>query len=151
MKTRYLLAIFAVLTVLAMGIYFLVNPSYQKSIEAKYYFEAGEYKKAYSLANEAFSLDLYNRMASTIMAQSITSMKYVKYIKQAKNFLLDINKIAEKESISSADRARIKMMSEIVVDEYILLAPSAITDLELVREAAKHHDDFEKLLEKVTK
>ena len=59
--------------------------------------------------------------------------------------------MAKKESISDADRARIKLMSEIVTDSYFKLAPSIITDSELVEQAKKHHDDFEQLLEKVNK
>ncbi|MBN2782716.1 MAG: hypothetical protein JXQ66_05700, partial [Campylobacterales bacterium] len=49
--------------VVSMWIYFLINPSYEKSILAKYHYELGEYSKAYTLANEAFSMDVYNRMA----------------------------------------------------------------------------------------
>ena len=150
MKNRYLFPLIAFGLVSFMGIYFLINPSYQKSIEAKYYFEMGEYKEAYSLANEAFSMDVYNRMASTIMAQSKTSLKYLEYINQAKSYLRDINEIAAKESISKADRSRIKMMSEIVTGSYSKLAPSVITDQVLVEEAKKQHDNFESLLEKVT-
>jgi len=134
-----------------MGIYFLINPSYQKSIEAKFYYETANYKEAYSLANEAFSMDVYNRMASTIMAQSKTSLKYVKFINQAKKYLAQINDIASQDSVTQADRARIRLMSQIVTDSYIKLAPSIITDKDLVEEAAKYNDDFEKLLEKVTK
>ena len=151
MKSKFLFPSIAVFMIAFMGIYFLINPSYEKSIEAKYYYETGNYKLAYTLANEAFSLDVYNRMASTIMAQSKTSLKYVKYINEAKKYLLQINEIATHDFISSADRAKIKLISEIMVDSYVKLAPSVITDTELVHEAAKRHDDFEKLLEKVTK
>ena len=134
-----------------MVIYFVVHPSYAKSLEAKYFYEIGEYEEAYELANEAFSLDIYNRMAATIMAQSKTSLKYVKYINEAKSYLKEINEIATHETLSDADRARIKLMSEIVVDGYVKLAPSVITDKALVQEAAKYHEKFEKLLEKVTR
>ena len=151
MRTRYLFPIIAFTLVAIMGIYFLVNPSYQKSIEAKYHYEIGDYKEAYSLANEAFSMDVYNRMASTIMAQSKTSLKYVAYIKEAKIYLAQIKDLATHDVLSDADRARIKLMSEIVVGSYTKLAPSIITDESLVLEAAKYHDDFEKLLEKVTR
>ncbi|MEA1982530.1 MAG: hypothetical protein U9N39_03205 [Campylobacterota bacterium] len=149
MKTRFLFPIIAIFLVFFMGVYFLLNPSYQRSIEAKYYYEMGEYKEAYSLANEAFSMDVYNRMASTIMAQSKTSLKYVEYITQAKSYMSQINAIAAKESISTADRLRIKLMSEIMIDSFVKLAPSIITDKELVDKATKYHDDFEKLFEKV--
>ena len=151
MNSKFLFPLIAFGTVGFMAVYFIINPSYQKSIQAKYYFEMAEYKEAYSLANEAFSLDVYNRMASTIMAQSKTSLLYVDYIEQAKQYMLEINNIAKKEEISTADRARIKIMSEIVVDSYVKLAPSIITDKELVQNAANHHDEFEKLLDKVTR
>jgi len=150
MRSKYLFPLIAFGLVATMAIYFVINPSYQKSIEAKYYFEVGEYKEAYELANEAFSMDVYNRMASTIMAQSTTSLKYVKYIEQAKTFLQQINEIATHESISTSDRARMKMMSEIMLDSYVKLAPSIITDEALVQKAKKYRNDFEHLLEKVT-
>ena len=151
MLNKYLFPIIALGLVIFMGLYFLINPSYQKSIEAKYYYEVGDYKEAYSLANEAFSMDVYNRMASTVMAQSKTSLLYVSYIEQAKKYLSQINNIATHDVISDADRARMKLMSEIMVDSYVKLAPSIITDSDLVQQAAKYHDDFEKLLEKVTR
>jgi len=149
MRSRYLFPLIAVGAVLFLLIYSLVNPSYQKSLEAKYYYEIGEYKEAYVLASEAFSMDVYNRMASTVMAQSLTSLKYIAYINQAKEFMAEINKIVESDSISSSDRARIKLMSEIVVDSYVKLAPSIITNSALVEEAALYHANFESLLEKV--
>lgn len=151
MRSKYIFSFVAVGLVAIMGVYFVVNPSYEKSLEAKYYYEIGEYKEAYTLANEAFSMDVYNRMASTIMAQSKTSLKYVEYINQGKKFLAEINEIAKAESISDASRAKIKMMSEIMTDSYVKLAPSVVTDKELVARAAKYHKDFENLLEKVTR
>jgi len=151
MKTKYTFPIIAMSFITIMAVYFLINPSYEKSLEAKYYYEIGDYKESYSLAKESFSMDVYNRMAATIMAQSTISLKYESYIKQAQEYLKQINEMANKESISDADRARIKLMSEIVTNSYSKLAPSIITDSELVVEAKKHHDNFEKLLEKVTK
>jgi len=149
MKSRFIFPSIALAFISIMSIYFIVNPSYQKSIEAKYYYEMGNYKEAYSLASEAFGIDVYNRMASTIMAQSKTSLKYVKYINQAKDYLAIINVIASKDTVSDADRAKIRIMSEIVTDSYTKLAPSIITDKILVKEAARYNDDFGKLLEKV--
>ena len=151
MQTKILFPAIAIVTIVFMGVYFWLNPSYERSMEAKYYYEIGEYKEAYELANEAFSMDIYNRMASTIMAQSKTSLKYVAYIEQAKGYLQEINAIAENESINEAQRAKIKLMSEVVVSSYKKLAPSVITDKELVEEAATYNAKFEKLLEKVNK
>jgi len=151
MNSKLLFPLFAFSLILVMGIYFLINPSYQRSIEAKYYYETGDYKEAYTLAQEAFSLDVYNRMASTIMAQSKTSLKYVEYIQEAELYMSQVNEIAQKDLITKADRAKMRIMSEIIVKSYVKLAPSVITDTELVKEAAKQHKNFEILLEKVTR
>lgn len=151
MNSKLMIPIIALSLILIMGVYFLVNPSYEKSIRAKYYFETGDYKQALVLSKEAFSIDVYNRMAATVMAQSITSVKYVKYIEMAKKYMKDINEIATHEFISDADKARIKMICEIMLGSYIKLAPSVITDTKLVEDAAMYHQKFEKLFEKVNK
>jgi len=136
--------------ILVMVGYFISNPSYEKSLQAKYYYETAQYKEAYNLAKEAFGMDVYNRMASTIMAQSTTSLKYVNFINEAKNYQEAINKIALHDSISDADRAKIKMICKIMIAEYKKLAPSVVTDKELQIQSAKYNNEFEKLLEKVT-
>ena len=149
MRTRILLPSLATALLLIMGVYFLINPSYEKSLTAKYYYEIGEYKEAYSLAKEAFSLDVYNRMASTIMAQSKTSLKYMDYIEMAQKYMQDIDEIALHEDISDSDKAKIRLICQIMISSYIKLAPSVITNNELVSQAATYYDNFEKLLEKV--
>jgi hypothetical protein len=151
MKSKVLIPVLALSLLLVMGGYFLINPSYEKSLKAKYYYEIGDYKEAYSMAKEAFSLDVYNRMASTIMTQSQTSLKYVSYIQDAKKYMQDIDEIAGHENISDADKAKIRLICNIMLSAYIKLAPSVITDDELVEESARYHDKFEKLLEKVNK
>jgi tRNA U34 5-carboxymethylaminomethyl modifying enzyme MnmG/GidA len=143
------LLFFALSFIFAMVVYFVLNPSYEKSLEAKYYYEIGDYTEAYTRASEAFSQDQYNRMASTIMAQSKIAMKYTKYINQAKEYMQEINAMATQETLSDADRAKIKMMSEIMVKSYKKLAPSVITDEALTQEALQYYKDFENLLEKV--
>lgn len=134
-----------------MAIYFISSPSYEKSIQAKYYYEIGEYKKAYSLANESFDLNQYNRMASTVMAQSKISLEYVLFIDEAKKYMNTINEIATNDIISTSDKAKIKMMCEIVIGNYTKLASSIITDSNLTDSASNYNAMFEKLLEKVTK
>ncbi len=151
MNTKILITAFAIALVAIMGVYFLVNPSYQQSVKAKYYFEVGEYNEAYSHAKVAFGLDLYNRMAATIMAQSQISLRYVRYIDMGKKYMLEIDKIAHSEKIENSNKAKIKLICEIMISDYIKLAPSVITDKDLVQEAAKYHSYFETLLEKVTK
>ncbi len=151
MKSKLMIPLTAFIIIVVMAGYFLINPSYEKSLKAKYYYETGEYREALVLAKEAFSIDVYNRMASTIMAQSITSLKYVSFNDEAKKYLSTINDIATQETITEADKAKIRTMSSIVTASYIKLAPSVITDNDLVEEAARYNDSFEKLLEKVNK
>ena len=151
MSSKLIFPLIAMFLLLSMGAYFLLNPSYEKSVKAKYYYEIGDYRQALNLSKEAFSMDLYNRMASTIMAQSITSLKYSSYIKDAKKYMKNINEIATHEVISDADKAKIRMICEIMIESYVKLAPSVITNEELVNEAARYYNGFEKLLEKVTR
>ncbi len=151
MRSRVLIPAVALFLLLLMALYFLINPSYEKSLKAKYYYEIGEYKEALFYAKEAFSMDIYNRMASTVMAQSITSLKYVSYIEDARAYMQDINKIATHDVISDGDRAKIRTICEIMLSSYKKLAPSVVTDEKLVKQAATYHKDFEKLLEKVSK
>jgi len=151
MRSKLFVSIVAFVLLFVMVLYFIVNPSYEKSLRAKYYYEIGEYNEAYNLAKEAFGMDAYNRMAVTVMAQSQTSLKYVTYVKDAKQYINSIGEMAKHEQISDADRAKIKMMCNIMIDSYVKLSPSVITDDELVQEAAAYHEKFEKLLEKVTK
>jgi hypothetical protein len=142
---------FTLVVVLFSSLYIVFNPSYQKSIQAKYYFEVGEYKEALTLANEAFSLDLYNRMASTIKAQSIIALKYKAYNNDAKKYMATINEMAKEDVISDADRAKIRLICQVMISSYKKLAPSIITDDSLVNESAKYYNNFEKLLDKVNR
>ena len=151
MNSKTMTLAVALLLILGMWVYFLINPSYDKSIRAKYYYEIGDYKEALSLAKEAFSIDIYNRMAATIMAQSITSMKYVDYINDAKKYMKIINEIATHDVVLDADKARMRLMCNVMISSYIKLAPSVITNQELIIEAAKYNDEFEKLLEKISR
>ena len=151
MGSRLTIMITSLSLIFLMGVFFLVNPSYEKSIKAKYYFETGDYKEALVLAKESFAIDVYNRMASTVMAQSITSLKYVEYIDMGKKYIKEIDEIATHEFISDADKAKIRMMCEIMIDAYVKLAPSVITDEELVKQSAYYYQKFEKLLEKVNR
>ena len=151
MNVKVLFPLIALVLILIMGIYFLINPSYEKSIRAKYYYEIGNYQEALVLAKEAFSMDVYNRMAATVMAQSITSMKYADYVRDAKKYMQEINAIAEHEVISDADKAKIRLICDIMISAYKKLAPSVVTDEQLIKDAAEYYAGFEKLLEKVNR
>ena len=141
----------AVAFLVIMGGYFLLNPSYEKSLKAKYYYQMGDYEYALTLAEEAFNINLYNRMAANIMAQSKASLKFVSYNDDAKKYMQEINAIASQEFIASGDKAKIRTMAIIVVSSYKKLAPSTVIADDLKDEALKHYNEFEDLLEKVDK
>ncbi len=143
-------ALLALSFIVIMALFFLLNPSYERSLEAKYYYSIGEYKKAYRLAKEALELDGYNKMATTIAAQSSRSLVYVDFIDEARGYMQEIEKMASGDGISESDRAKMVMMSHIVMDRYKKLAPSALTDEALIKEAAYYNEKFASIYEKVS-
>ena len=52
-----LLFVVALILLGSMALYFLTHPSYERSLEAKFYYNIGDYKQAYLLAKEAFEID----------------------------------------------------------------------------------------------
>lgn len=139
-----------VLTVIFTAGYFLLNPSYERSLEAKVYYVMGEYHQAHRLASEAFELNPYNRMASTIMTQSQTAMKFVDYIEEAKLYMGKITDIAKGDGVSDAQRARIRLMCEIMIESFEKISATVVTDKELVQEATNYRDKFKKLHDEIT-
>jgi len=135
----------------SMVLYFIINPSYEKSLEAKYYYEIGSFKEAYDLAKEAFELDSYNKMASTIMTQSQMSLKYVNYINDAKKYIKEIRSIVVKSEITDSDRAKIRVISEIMIDSYKKLTPSVVVSKQLIKEAEEYYEKFQNILQKAHK
>ncbi len=130
--------------------YIFLNPSYERSLEAKFYYTLGDYAQAQSLAVEAFKMDKYNRMASTIMTQSQTAMQFVKYIDESKKYMTQIAKIASTNGVSDANRAKVKMICEIMIASYVKLTATVLTDKNLVQEAKDYRDKFQKLYDEIT-
>ena len=133
--------------IVAMGMYFNINPSYEKSLEAKFYYETGDYKEAYTLAKEAFAIDHYNKMAATIMTQSQYALRYATYIQNAKRYIKAMEQIVQGE-ITDASRAKIRTISAIMVESYKKLAPSPAVDEHLIEEAREYYEKFQKLHQK---
>ena len=137
----------ALLFIASMVLYFTLNPSYEKSLEAKFYFEMGDYKEAYSLAKEAFERDRYNKMAATIMTQSQYALKYVLYIEDAKRYIKEIETLTS-DQIDDTKRAKVRMIASIMVESYQKLAPSVAIEKELIEEAKAYYEKFQTLLQK---
>ena len=128
-----------------MALFAWSNPSYEKAFEAKWYYFTGDYESAYRLAAEAYEMDPYNRVALTVMRQTEVARKYVAYIEEGEAFLRRIEELVEKGPLESADRTRIRMMCEIMLDRYETLSATPLTDENLVKRAAKVRSEFETL------
>ncbi|MEA1919427.1 MAG: hypothetical protein U9N52_06255 [Campylobacterota bacterium] len=139
-----------IITILFTVGYFFLNPSYERSLEAKFHYAMGDYKEAQALATEAFEMNAYNRMASTIMTQSQTAMKFVNYIEQSKRYMAQISQIASGDGVSDAQRAKVKMMCEIMMASHLKIAATVLTDKDLVEEANSYNQKFEKLHDEIT-
>ncbi len=150
MRFSYLWLGVSAFLLLSMVLYFLLNPSYERSLEAKVYFTLGKYDKAQALATEAFELNQYNRMAATIMTQSQVAMKFVNYNKQAQEYMKRISVLVDADSVNEAARAKIRTMCIIMMDEYMKISPSVVIDASLVEEAKHYYEKFAALYEKVT-
>ena len=131
--------------------FFLFNDSYKKSLQARVYFGLGEYDKAFMLSKEAYLSDPYNRMALTILNASKASLKYEKYIKDAKKYLETIEKISSKKSIDSSQLAKIKLICEVMIAQFEKLKPIVISDGDLVESATKEYKKFKKIYEELFK
>jgi tetratricopeptide (TPR) repeat protein len=150
MRAKIIFFIFALSFLLFATFFFIFDTSYQKSLEARFYYALNDYDKAYTLADEAFALDGYNRMAATIKSQSKIAMRYLEFIEQAKEYLDKISILVTQRSLSHADKLRIKMMSEVVLEQYKQLAPTVMTDDFLINEAQTYEAKFAVIYEKVT-
>ena len=131
------------------GFYFLFTPTYQKSIEARIFYLLGEYKDAYNLSKEAYDLENYNKMAFTVMTQSKIAMKYKKYIDDSSDYFQKIELISAKDRFSKEDKARVKMMCEIMIDEYKKLIPTKLTSKNLIDDAKKSYEKFKSLYDEL--
>ncbi len=134
-----------------MGLYFVFNPSYQRSLESKFYYSMGDYEKAYVLSSEAYAMEPYNRMARSVMVQSQYALRYVNYNLEAKKYLEEIQKYADQEKISRAEQMRIKMMCSIMIEKHEKMQPTILIDKELVQEAEENYKKFIKLYENLVK
>ena len=143
--------IIALFFTISMFLYFILNTSYHNSIQAKYYYVLSDYENAYAYADLAYKQERYNLMAYTVREQSSRALKLVKYIKQAKDYYEKINVISIKPVLTIADKSRMRIYSRIVVEGYDDLTWTIITDENLIKEAKRLRDEFDKLLQELSK
>jgi len=141
----------ALIFLLLMASYFLFNPSYEKSLEAKFHYAMGNYHKAYVLSSEAFAEEPYNRMANSIMVQSKYALRYVNYNLEAEQYLSIIKDYASKDKISIENQMRIKMMCDIMIDKHQKMQATILIDKELVKKSLMYYEQFADLHEQLIK
>ncbi|WP_459816311.1 hypothetical protein [Campylobacter concisus] len=138
----------AIFIVALFGLFFYSDNSYKLALEAKFYYESKEYEKAINLSQKALDLDAYNKMAATTLNQSKAAMKFSSYIKNGKEYLKRIKKMSQ-NGVSKADNERIKMMCDVMIEDFESLKNSALLDEELKSEALKMKEAFAKLKNKL--
>ena len=134
----------AIFIVAFFGLFFYSDNSYKLALEAKFYYESKEYEKAINLSQKALDLDAYNKMAATTLNQSKAAMKFNSYIKNGKEYLDHIKKMSQ-NGVSKADNERIKMMCDVMIEDFESLRNSTLLDEELKSEALKMKEAFAKL------
>ena len=127
----------------------MLNDSYRLSLEARYYFENGEYNKAYEKSKEAYLLDPYNRMAFTVYTQSQIAKEWQNFLSDADKYFKKIEEIANKDHLNDKERQRVKIMLEILLDEYKNLKPSLLISDDLKNKAKLQYEKAKKIYEKV--
>ena len=134
----------AIFIVALFGLFFYSDNSYKLALEAKFLYENKEYEKALNLSQKALDIDIYNKMANTVLNQSKAAIKFSSYIKNGKEYLERIKKMSQ-NSVSKADSERIKMMCDVMIEDFDDLKNSALLDNELKNEALNTKEIFVKL------
>ena len=134
----------AIFIIALFGLFFYSDNSYKLALEAKFYYESKEYEKAINLSQKALDLDPYNKMATNTLNQSKAAMKFSSYIKNGKEYLERIKKMSQ-SGVSKADNERIKMMCDVMIEDFESLRNSALLDEELKSEALQMKEAFAKL------
>ena len=149
MLSKIKLIVFMVLLLGGSVYFFNSNSSYQNSIQARVYYFLGNYEIAYELATKAYEEDNYNKMANTVMTQSKIAKEYEAYIKEGNNYFKRIDEISSQNEYTKADKIRIKMMCEIMIESYKNLVPSTMTQESLQLASKKMQKKFIQLYEEL--
>ncbi|MBE0496011.1 MAG: hypothetical protein IBX45_06345 [Campylobacterales bacterium] len=145
MLSRVIVTAGAILLLALSALFFALNSSYQDSLQGRVYYFLGDYAKAQVLSEQAYAKDPYNKMAFTVLTQSAIALKYEAYITQGNQYLVQIDGISTKSEVSDADRSRIKIMCEIMIDGYTALSPTPLTDETLQERATIMREKFKQL------
>ncbi|EAU01240.1 MULTISPECIES: hypothetical protein [Campylobacter] len=144
MRAKLAAVFLSIFIIIAGWLFFETNGSYQLSFKAKFYYEIGNFDEAFKLSQRALELDHYNKMASTLVNQSKIALKFTAYINEGKKYLRNIKQMSQNE-VSNADRERIKLMCDIMIEGYSQLQDSPLLDSDLKNEAKNMRENFVKL------
>ncbi len=152
MWAKILILILAIGFILFGFFYYATNTSYSLSSEARTLYEMGKYDEAIDLAQIAYKKDNYNRMAFTVISQSKEAKKWLKFMDESKKFLEKSKELSEKRVISKADRYEMKIMAELVMEEYLKLGKeNPMVDKKKKKEAELLFKQFKKIYDELTK
>lgn len=129
--------------------FLVINPSYQKSIKAKFLLFNKRYEEAFLVAKESLILDPYNKMAISVLNRAGSEIEYIRYIEQSKEYMNKIVAIANSKTITKADRLRLKQMCKYMIERYDILKNSKQASKELQEEAHSHFLKFKEIYEEV--
>ncbi len=149
MLSKVYLIIFVVILFVGSAFYFSSNSSYKNSFQARVYYFLGNYDNALAYAKVAYELDSYNKMAFTVLTQSKIAKSYENYIKEGNDYLKKIDEISEKKIYTEADKIRIKIMCEVMIESFGELSPTALTDKKLQENSLKVYTKFKQLHEEL--
>ncbi len=90
-------------------------------------------------------------MAFTILTQSKIAKEWQNFINDADKYLDDIEKIANKPIITDKDKIKVKVMLEILLEEYKSLKSSNLIPKSLKQEADEKYQKVKKLYEELFK
>lgn len=142
---RIFFLLLAILILGTGGLYFASSDSYQNSFKARYYYFLNDYEKANEYSQQAYKQDKYNKMAFSVLTQSKNALSYQHYITRGEKYMEKINQISSHSKITKADRAKIKMMSEIMLGEYKNLVSTKLTDKKLLENAKNTYKKYKQI------
>jgi hypothetical protein len=142
MSSKFTVVSVSIIILTLSWVFFATDSSYQEAIKARFYYEIANYEQAHALAKTAYEKDSYNKMAYTVLVQSEISLKYDRYIKRGEAYMEQILAISKGDSVNNAQAAKIKLMCEIMIEDFVNLAPSRLTSESLQDEAKNMRDKF---------
>jgi hypothetical protein len=88
-------------------------------------------------------------MAFTVYTQSKIAQQWVNFLEDADKYFREIETIANKPKITDKEREKVKIMLEILIEEYKTLKPSLLIGEELKLKARQQYEKAKEIYEKV--